>query len=131
MIGGNTSFGSGGWDQTVWDGLIPVDMSGRGHDRSENYWGTFRVVIPPKAMEHPIWRIVDDPERNRQVLARFLLFMDQPDRSLEAGRHRPRAFAGAAAGSASDRIFMPDVRKRPDIRHVERHNRRLGPRLRE
>ena len=30
MIGGHTSFGSGGWDQTVWDGLIPVDMSGRG-----------------------------------------------------------------------------------------------------
>ena len=28
MIGGHTSFGSGGWDQTVWDGLIPVDMSG-------------------------------------------------------------------------------------------------------
>ena len=39
MIGGNTSFGSGGWDQTVWDGLIPVDMSGRGHDRSEYFWG--------------------------------------------------------------------------------------------
>ena len=30
MIGGHTSFGSGGWDQTVWDGLIPVDMNGQG-----------------------------------------------------------------------------------------------------
>ncbi len=69
MIGGNTSFGSGGWDQTVWDGLIPVDMSGRGPQRSENYWGALRVVIPPQAMDHPIWRIVDDPERNRKVLA--------------------------------------------------------------
>ena len=69
MIGGNTSFGSGGWDQTVWDGMIPVDMSGRGLDRSENYWGPFKVVIPPQVMDHPIWKIVDDPERNRQVLA--------------------------------------------------------------
>ena len=29
MIGGNRSFGGGDWDQTVWDGLIPVDMRAR------------------------------------------------------------------------------------------------------
>jgi len=29
-VGGMTSFGAGGWDQTVWDQLIPVDMSGGG-----------------------------------------------------------------------------------------------------
>jgi len=74
MIGGHTSFGSGGWDRTVWDGLIPVDMSGRGPGRSEYVDGTFRVVIPPKAVDHPIWRIVDDPERNRQVLDRMPMF---------------------------------------------------------
>ena len=74
MIGGNTSFGSGGWDQTVWDGLIPVDMSGSGPARSENYWGTLQVVVPPQAMDHPIWRIVDDPVRNRQVLSTMPLF---------------------------------------------------------
>jgi uncharacterized membrane protein len=68
MIGGNTSFGSGGWDQTVWDGLIPVDMSGHGQQRSENFWGSLRVIVPPEAALHPIWRIVDDPERNREVL---------------------------------------------------------------
>ncbi len=70
MVGGVTSFGAGEWDQTVWDGLIPVDMSGQGPDvRSETFWGAFRVVIPPKVMDHPIWRIVDDPARNREVLA--------------------------------------------------------------
>ncbi len=69
MIGGNTSFGSGGWDQTVWDGLIPVDMSGQGPARSQNHWGPLRVVIPPQAQNHPIWRIVDDPDRNRKILA--------------------------------------------------------------
>ena len=28
MIGGVTSFGAGLWDQTIWDRIIPVDMSG-------------------------------------------------------------------------------------------------------
>ncbi len=74
MIGGHTSYGSGGWDQTVWDGLIPVDMSGRGQARSGYYDGSFRVVIPPQATEHPIWRIVDDPIRNRDALARMPMF---------------------------------------------------------
>jgi uncharacterized membrane protein len=74
MIGGYTSFGSGGWDQTVWDGIIPVDMSGQGTARSEHYDGSFQVVIPTQVTEHPIWRIVDDPARNRQVLARMPMF---------------------------------------------------------
>lgn len=30
MIGGNRSFGPGEWDQTIWDGLIPVDISVHG-----------------------------------------------------------------------------------------------------
>jgi uncharacterized membrane protein len=74
MIGGHTSFGAGGWDQTSWDGLIPVDMSGNGTPRSPYYDGSFRVAIPPQAAEHPIWRILDDPERNRQVLRRMPMF---------------------------------------------------------
>src|SRR5205085_6424402 len=28
MVGGNTSFGAGYWNQTAWNELIPVDMSG-------------------------------------------------------------------------------------------------------
>ncbi len=74
MVGGYTSFGSGGWDQTSWDGLIPVDMSGHGQGRSEYYNGPLRVVIPPKAAEHPIWKIVDDPLRNRDVLEQLPVF---------------------------------------------------------
>ncbi len=74
MIGGFTSFGSGGWDQSIWDGLIPIDMSGNGAARSEYYQGAFRVVIPRQAMDHPIWRIVDDPARNREVLAALPTF---------------------------------------------------------
>ncbi len=71
MIGGHTSFGSGGWDQTIWDGLIPVDMNGQGPARSPYYDGQFRAVIPPSAERHPIWRIVDDPVRNREALDRM------------------------------------------------------------
>ena len=74
MIGGNTSFGGGGWDQTIWDGMIPIDMSGRGTRRSETYWGPLRVLIPPQAESHPIWRIVDDPVRNRAILDRLPQF---------------------------------------------------------
>lgn len=74
MIGGHTSFGAGGWDQTVWDGLIPVDMSGNRNQRSPYYDGSFQVVIPPQALMHPIWRIVDDPAVNRQVLRRMPMF---------------------------------------------------------
>ncbi len=68
MIGGMTSFGAGGWDQTVWDQLIPADMQGGVVGRGWLYH-TFRVKIPPEALSHPIWKIVEDPEKNRQVLA--------------------------------------------------------------
>ncbi len=68
MIGGITSFGAGGWDQTVWDQLIPVDMQGGSVGRGWLYH-TFRVKIPPEALSHPIWKIVEDPEKNRLVLA--------------------------------------------------------------
>ena len=36
MVGGNTSFGSGGWDRTAWDGMIPIDMSGDGPGRGRS-----------------------------------------------------------------------------------------------
>ncbi len=71
MIGGFTSFGSGGWDP---------DILGRYHPGRANWPcplelnGPFRVVIPPKAALHPIWKIVDDPARNRDVLAQLPVF---------------------------------------------------------
>ena len=33
-----------------------------------------RPMIPPKVMDHPIWKIVDDPDRNRQVLSALPIF---------------------------------------------------------
>ena len=74
MVGGLTSFGAGNWDQTVWDGIIPVDMSGRRtrNDGIASAW--LRVVVPRAVENHPIWHIVDDPARNREVLAKMPMF---------------------------------------------------------
>jgi uncharacterized membrane protein len=72
MIGGNTSFGAGNWDQTTWDGMIPVDMSGAAGLGAGTIWNVqIRTVVPPDAESHPIWHIVDDPLKNHEVLARI------------------------------------------------------------
>jgi uncharacterized membrane protein len=74
MVGGITSFGAGGWDQTVWDQLIPVDMTGGQIGRGWLYH-TFRVRVPEEAHSHPIWRIVEDPAQNRRVLEAMPAFL--------------------------------------------------------
>jgi len=74
MVGGNSSFGSGGWDETAWDGLIPLDMSGHGTGESEFSVNKFKVTVPQEALNHPIWRIVDDPARNRAILSGMPMF---------------------------------------------------------
>jgi uncharacterized membrane protein len=73
MVGGNTSFGAGFWDQTAWDKLIPVDMSGQANSPGRGTcWGLqFKITVPQAAEDHPIWRIVDDPAKNKQVLGRM------------------------------------------------------------
>jgi hypothetical protein len=70
MVGGYTSFGAGRWDETSWDGMIPIDMSGSATGRD----GTLdevplKIQIPPEVESHPIWHIVDDPAKNRTILA--------------------------------------------------------------
>ncbi len=64
MIGGHTSFGAGGWDRTPWEQLIPLDMSGR----RDYLHQSFRVEVPETAQSHPIWKLLDDPEKNRVAL---------------------------------------------------------------
>jgi uncharacterized membrane protein len=73
MVGGNTSFGAGFWDRTAWDGLIPVDMGGTSNSPGRGTsWGTpFQVKVSKEAERHPIWRLVDDPVKNRQALDRM------------------------------------------------------------
>jgi hypothetical protein len=75
MVGGYTSFGAGRWDETSWDGMIPVDMSGSatGGDGTLNDI-PLKIQIPSDAENHPIWHIVDDPAKNRTILAGMPLF---------------------------------------------------------
>jgi uncharacterized membrane protein len=80
MVGGNTSFGAGYWDKTVWDGLIPVEMGNptqqNGGQGRGTCWGVnFQVRVPKEVERHPIWRIVDEPVRNRQVLEQMPPFI--------------------------------------------------------
>jgi uncharacterized membrane protein len=76
MVGGNTSFGAGFWDRTAWDKLIPVDMSGQANSPGRGTcWGVqFKIAVPKAAEDHPIWRMVDDPTKNKQILARMPFF---------------------------------------------------------
>lgn len=73
MVGGITSFGAGGWDQTVWDKLIPVDMTGGTIGQGWLYH-QFRVRVPQEAENHPIWRILPDPQQNRRALDSIPVF---------------------------------------------------------
>jgi uncharacterized membrane protein len=74
MVGGITSFGAGRWDQTVWDQLIPIDMTGGALGRGWLYHN-FNVKVPDDALAHPIWKIVDDPAQNRAVIAKMPMFL--------------------------------------------------------
>lgn len=73
MVGGVTSFGSGGWDQTVWDKLIPVDMSG-GRMGAGSVFQRFYVKIPDGALAHPIFKLLEDPVQNQRALKRMPAF---------------------------------------------------------
>jgi hypothetical protein len=74
MVGGITSFGAGRWDSTVWDQLIPIDMTGGALGRGWLYHN-FMVKIPEEAQSHPIWRIAEDPEENKKALAKMPMFL--------------------------------------------------------
>ncbi|MFN0054737.1 MAG: glutamine amidotransferase [Planctomycetales bacterium] len=74
MVGGITSFGAGKWDQTAWDQLIPIDMTGGALGQGWLYH-QFQVKVPEEALQHPIWRILDDPQQNRRVIAAMPPFL--------------------------------------------------------
>ena len=99
MVGGITSFGAGNWDQTVWDKLIPIDMTGGSLGRGWLYQ-QFRVTIPTESQSHPIWRIVEDPEQNRRVLAAvnrsLASFQERVDRLHPIGQ-KPATLLAAIA----------------------------------
>jgi uncharacterized membrane protein len=68
MVGGWTAFGAGGYDESVVDRMLPVDMIGRG-SRKEGYRENenFQLTVTEEGLRHPILQIDEDPERNRSI----------------------------------------------------------------
>jgi uncharacterized membrane protein len=121
MIGGYTAFGAGGWDKTVWEQLIPVDMA----TKDEGYvWEDIKVDIPPVARRHPIWHMAEDEAENDRILdahpifkgsnlvnrakpgAQMLAYWEKRDMPLicvqSYGKGRSMAFTSDAAGGWSE-----------------------------
>lgn len=63
MIGGNTSFGSGGYDRTVIDRIVPVEMS----TSRDSHTTTFQAAVPDKAWSHPIMQLGSNEKENREI----------------------------------------------------------------
>jgi uncharacterized membrane protein len=76
MIGGNTSFDSGNYDQTSWEKITPVDMVDAGHGINNNYAD---VVIPNNVRKHPIWQLDADHEKNELLLEAHPPFLGYHD----------------------------------------------------
>ncbi len=66
MIGGDTSFGDGGWHRTSWEKLIPFTMTGE--DDPRNRQQRFQMAFEPAAYAHPVLRLLKDPVANGKVL---------------------------------------------------------------
>lgn len=66
MIGGDTSFGDGGWQRTVWEKLIPFSMTGE--DDLRDRQRPFRMQFEPDAYAHPVLHLLKDPAKNKGAL---------------------------------------------------------------
>jgi uncharacterized membrane protein len=99
MVGGQFSFGSGGWGGSVIEQILPVVLPEAGEDFEA---GDPLAVLPSlTGRVHPIWHIVNDEKQNREILRSFPPF--------SAGNRLPRAkpnistvLATATRGQATD-----------------------------
>src|SRR5262249_7028884 len=65
----------------------------------------FKITIPKAAEDHPIWKIVDDPAKNKQVLARMPIFTG----SNLVERLKPAAMALGYSDRALPRVGVQPV----------------------
>jgi uncharacterized membrane protein len=63
MIGGDTAFGSGGYQHTVIDKLLPVAIE----TEVDQSWGQTRAAFPPGAFQHPLMAIGNSPEETVEI----------------------------------------------------------------
>ena len=67
MIGGQTSFGAGYYDQTPLQKIIPVQMA----NSRDNVDARFEAVVAFGALEHPICKLSDQSDENRAAWERL------------------------------------------------------------
>lgn len=124
MIGGNTAFDTGEWDQTIWERLVPVDMReyGRGHRI-----GTVHPKFSDAAVLHPILQFTPNEAINRAILrihppflGSHLIEREKPGATVLAatangqpliavqqyGKGRAMAFLSDAAGGWGERYQL-------------------------
>ena len=121
MIGGYTAFGAGGWDKTLWEKMIPMDMQ----TLDEGYvTEDFVPAFPDEARRHPILELDAERTRNGRILEAHPHFKGtnlvnrakpgatvlalHPDRDMPVisvqsyGKGRSMAFTSDAAGGWGD-----------------------------
>jgi len=63
MLGGDNSFGKGGYKGTPVEDILPVEMSGPGEEKISI--GTFRLRV--NQLNHPIVQLSNDPKENKNI----------------------------------------------------------------
>jgi len=69
MVGGENSFASGGWANTPLAEMLPIEMLPGGFDWVPGE--QVQVVAQMPATPHPLWNLLSDEKKNRQVVAGF------------------------------------------------------------
>ena len=67
MIGGRTAFGSGFWQETVWEEMIPMQMKLKKYMGQGKSWNHFQPKFAPDAFKHPIMKLSADPKKNKEI----------------------------------------------------------------
>ncbi len=71
MVGGDTAFGAGGYDETPVDSILPVEIK----DSDDVSYGGFTTLVTEGGMDHPVLRLEDDPAKNRTAIRSMPQFM--------------------------------------------------------
>ena len=66
MVGGQTSFGAGGYEKTVIDKLMPIEIS----NNSDPFWQPFQVSVAEAEYNHPVMRVGKSLEETKDAWTR-------------------------------------------------------------